>query len=197
MLRLAAVLLLSVCFVANAQNKTDAKLKLVIPSIKLTDVTVKDALLMIQKKSKEIDPDKTGVVIVIQEQNQKLLNRKVTFDFNKIPVKDAIKYTCMSSNLHYRVNDTGTAVIVSSKVATQVVTKFYTVSSIFKSYVNPKNTRLITQEKLKEFFATGGVTFPKGSQVSYLAGKNMVTFTNTNVNQDKAKKLLANLGCLR
>ena len=92
MLRITAVILLAACFAVQGQNKTEEKLKLMIPTIKLRDVTVKDALMMIQKKSREIDPDKSGVNIIIQEQDKKLLGRKVNLAFDKIPVRDAIKY---------------------------------------------------------------------------------------------------------
>ena len=197
MYRLVTLILLTVCFTVSAQSKIEKKLKLIVPAIKINDVTVKDALQIIRKKSKEIDPDKTGINILIQEKNQKLLSKKVTFNLTNIPLEATIKYVCQSSGLHYKVNDSGTAVIVSSQLANQLITKFYTVTSSFKGYVNSKNTNNITQEKMKDFFKTGGVSFPAGSQLSYIASRNLVTITNTSINQGKAKKLLQGLGCLR
>ena len=198
MQRLIMVLILIMVSAIQAQNKTiEGKLNLVIPQLKFQDITVKEALSMIQQKSRQFSDDKKGILIILKNQKDKKLNRKITADFTNISVKAAIKYTCLGTGLHYRISQGGTSVLVSSEIAKQLETKFYRVSSIFTSYVSPKNTRLITQEKLKDFFTSTGVPFPKGAKVSYLAGKNLVSMTNTSTNQDKTRKTLLNLGCLR
>jgi hypothetical protein len=195
---LTVVLMLTVCFAVQAQsNQIEAKLKLLIPQLKLKNASIKEALAIIQEKSRLISPDKKGVLIIIKDQHDKLLNRKYTADFTNISVKNAIKAVCHGSGLHYRVSQSGKAVLVSSEVSTQIETKFYRVSSIFASYVSPQNTRLVTQKKLTEFFESVGVKFPKGTNVTYLAGKSLVSMSNTSNNQEKTKKALLQLGCLR
>ena len=47
MRQLLILTLLTACIAVNAENKTEQKLKLIVKSIKLSDVTVKDALNMI------------------------------------------------------------------------------------------------------------------------------------------------------
>lgn len=198
MRKLTAVLvLLALTFAVNAQNRKSG-IHLVIPKLKLDNVSLSLALEAIQRKSKDIDPAKKGVNIVLQEKNEKILNRKITLDLDDIPVKDAIKYTILGSGLLLTYKDDGRTVFISSKLSNQLVSKFYRVSSTLPSFVSPKNIKLATsQKKLKEFFISTGIQFPKGSSISFIPGKSTLSMNNTTTNHEKLVKTLSSLGCLR
>jgi len=198
MKKLTAVLLLLMFSIAvNAQTKK-ARVYLVIPKLKLNKAPITQALDAIQRKSRDIDPDGKGINIVVQDKNDKLLLRKVTLDLDDIPIKDAVKYTLLGTGLLYSFKDGGNTIFISSKVSNQLVSKFYRVSSTLPSFVSPKNIKLATnQQKLKDFFTSTGIKFPKGSSITFIPGKSMLTMNNTLANHDKMFKTLANLGCLR
>ena len=198
MKKIATVLiLLTLTFAVNAQSKKSG-IYLVIPKLKLDKVPLSSALEAIHRKSKDIDPAGKGINIVLQEKNEKILNRKITLDLDDIPVKDAIKYTIMGSGLLMSYKDNGNTVFISSKVSNQLVSKFYRVSSTLPSFVSPKNIKLATsQKKLKEFFISTGIQFPKGSSISFIPGKSTLSMNNTTTNHEKLVKTLASLGCLR
>ena len=112
-----------------------------------------------------------------------------------IPLRDAISYIAKSVGLNISVSQ---KVVMIAKVSQkQLMTKFYRVSSSFKSFVNSKNPTSIKKADLEKFFSITGLTFPKGSSIAYIAGKNMLSITNTLDNQDKARKALVALNCLR
>ena len=193
----AVFLLLTFAFVVNAQTKK-ARVYLVIPKLKLDNTPISQALDAIQRKSRDVDPNGKGVNIVIQEKNEKLLKRKITLDLDDIPIKDAVKYTLLGTGLLYSFKDGGNTIFISSKVSNQLVSKFYRVSSTLPSFVSPKNIKLASnQQKLKDFFTSTGVKFPKGASISFIPGKSLLTMNNTLANHDKIFKTLANLGCLR
>ena len=89
MIKVITTAILFVCISLQGQSKIDDTLKLKI-DIKLDNVTVQEALEMIQKKSRLIDPDKKGLNIIIQEKDAKKLNKKIKFDFTDIPIGAAM-----------------------------------------------------------------------------------------------------------
>ena len=193
----AIFVLLALSFAVNAQTK-QSKSFMLIPKLKLDKVNLSDALVSIQKKSRDIDPAGKGINLVLQEKNPKILNRKVTLDLDNIPVKDAVKYVILGSGLLMSYKDGGNTIFISSKVSNQLVSKLYRVSSTLPSYVSPKNIRQATnQKKLKDFFMTTGVQFPKGSSITFLPGKSALSMNNTTTNHEKLVKALIQLGCLR
>ena len=191
------IILLALTFAVNAQSNKSG-IHLIIPKLKLDKVSLSTALQAIARKAKDIDPAKKGVNIILQEKNEKILNRKITLDLDDIPVKDAIKYTILGSGLLLSYKDNGNTVFISSKLSNQLVSKFYRVSSTLPSFVSPKNIKLASsQKKLKEFFINTGVLFPKGSSISFIPGKSSLSMNNTTTNHEKLVKTLSSLGCLR
>ena len=192
-----AMIVLAFTFAVNAQTNKSG-MYLIIPKLKLDKVALRTALEAIQRKSKDADPNGKGINIVLQEKNEKVLNRKITLDLDDIPVKDAVKYTILGSGLLMSYKDEGNTIFISSKVSNQLVSKFYRVSSTLPSFVSPKNIKLATnQKKLKDFFINTGVKFPKGSSISFLPGTSSLSMNNTTSNHEKLLKTLSRLGCLR
>ena len=192
-----ALILLAFTFAVNAQSNKSG-MYLIIPKLKLDKVALSTALEAIQRKSKDSDPNGKGINIVLQEKSDKILNRKITLDLDDIPVKDAVKYTIMGSGLLMSYKDGGNTIFISSKLSNQLVSKFYRVSSTLPSFVSPENIKLATnQKKLKDFFTSTGVKFPKGSSISFLPGTSSLSMNNTTTNHEKLVKTLTSLGCLR
>jgi hypothetical protein len=190
------LLVVSISAISFAGELTlEDKLKLEIKSIKLSQVTLTQAIETLRRHAKEIDPEKRGINIIVQQTAANSEEQKITLNLTHIPLRDAISYICKSVNLSMSVNKH--IVLISKTKKIQIINKFYRVSTSFKSYVNNKKPTDINLKNLKEFFTVGGVTFPKGTSVAYLAGKNLLSMSNTVENQDKARKVLVGLNCLR
>lgn len=171
------------------------KLKLKIPSIKLKDVTLNQAIEALRRHAREVDPEKSGINIIVKQNDLTAQEVKINLDLTNVPMRDAIKYIAKSVGLSMSVSQK--VVLIAKTSLTQLTTKFYRVSSSFKSFVNPKNPVVITKKHLEDFFGITGLNFPKGSSIAYVAGKNMLSITNTLDNHDKARKALVGLNCLR
>lgn len=193
----ALFVLLALTFAVNAQN-SKTKVNLVIHKLKLDKTPLSQALQAIQRKSKDVDPEGKGVNLIIQEKDNKILERTITMDLDNIPVKDAVKYVLLGTGLLYSYKDNGNSIYISSKLSDQLVTKFYRVSSTLPSFVSPNNIKQASNEKkLKEFFTSTGIKFPKGARISFNPGTSTLSMSNTLSNQTKLVNTLRNLGCLR
>ncbi|MCH2207368.1 MAG: hypothetical protein MK132_16040 [Lentisphaerales bacterium] len=171
------------------------KLQLKVSSIKLKDATLNQAIETLRRHAREIDPDKRGINIIVKQNDLPANEMKINLDLTNVPLQDAIKYIAKSVGLSMSVSPQ--VVLISKTSLTHMTTKFYRVSNSFKSFVNPKNPVVITKKHLTDFFEITGLNFPKGSSIAYIAGKNMLSITNTLDNHDKARKALISLNCLR
>ncbi|MDF1812133.1 MAG: hypothetical protein P1V20_07960 [Verrucomicrobiales bacterium] len=110
------VLICLFCFansVVVAQEKVLTKLEdLVVPTLSFANTPLVDALAFVQKKSVELDPENTGVNVVILEPQ--LRNNPVTLRLTNASLKDVIRYTSMLGGAHMKT--TRFAVTISSPV---------------------------------------------------------------------------------
>lgn len=186
------LLILSSAFAAELSLQQ--KLSLKIPSFKLEKATLREAISEVRKQAKAVDPDKKGINIIVQYSNSKD-TRKITLNLTDVPIQDAISYICQSAGLN--MNPSGKVLLISKDLKKSLNTKFYRVGNSFKNFVNNKNPTKLSKQDLIKFFKTMGVTFPQGSTIAYIPGKNMVSLTNTTDNQKKAKDGLTAFNILR
>ena len=187
--------LITASSLAAADLTLTQKLELKIPSIKLKDVTLNQAIEAIRRHAKELDPDGSGINIIVKQQDLPAKGIKINLNLTDIPLRDSLNYVANSVGLNISVSS---KVVMIAKVSqNQFTTKLYRVSSSFKSFVNSKNRASIKKADLEKFFSITGLTFPKGSSMAYVAGKNILSITNTHDNQNKARKALVALNCLR
>ena len=87
--------------------------KLIVPSIEFIDRGVTDAIDYLREKSKEIDPERTGVQIMVTGQSRgKNVDKKVTFSLQNVPLYDAIRYLCLQADLKFRINEKSQIIVI-------------------------------------------------------------------------------------
>ncbi len=169
-----------------AENAIEAKLKIVIPKVKFQDQSVSDAFSIVTKMSREQDPDKKGVNIVVLG-DAKNTETKINLDANDLPVAAVIKYICDQAKLEYRVDKY--AVVIGNKgAARQLDTKFY--------LANAKLIGIVDEQfkgDLKVFLEAFGVKFPPGAKATIVRNMNRLVITNSKNEHDKLKKLIKQL----
>ncbi|MCM8533636.1 MAG: hypothetical protein NE330_20900 [Lentisphaeraceae bacterium] len=194
MMKFLIPFLLLISSVFSAELTLQQKLSLKIPSFKLEKATLREAISEVRKQAKAVDPDKKGINIIVQYSNSTDAT-EITLNLTDVPIQDAIGYICQSAGLN--MNPSGKVVLISKDIKKSLTTKFYRVGNSFKSFVNNKNPNRLSKQDLIKFFKTMGVTFPQGSTIAYIPGKNMVSLTNTTDNQKKAKDGLTAFNILR
>ena len=87
--------------------------KLIIPSIEFIDRSVTDAIDYLRGKAKEIDPERTGVHIMITGQGKERgADKRVTFSLQNVPLYDAIRYLCLQTDLKFRINEKSQIIVI-------------------------------------------------------------------------------------
>jgi hypothetical protein len=86
--------------------------KIIIPKINFTDVSVEKALEFLRAKSRELDPEKKGVEIILKD-SQKSKDTAITLTMVGMPLFEAVKYVGEAANLD--VNWVGKAIVLTSR----------------------------------------------------------------------------------
>lgn len=169
-----------------AENAIDSKLKIVIPKVKFQDQSVTDTFAIITKMSREQDPDKKGVNIVVLG-DAKNTQTKITLEADDLPVAAIIKYVCDQAKLEYRVDKY--AIVIGNKgAAEQLATKFY--------LANAKMIGIVDEQfkgDFKVFLEAFGVKFPPGAKATIIRNMNRLVITNSLDEHEKLKKLIKQL----
>jgi hypothetical protein len=99
-------------FCADAVADTTKASKIILPKIEFRQATVDEALAYLRKKSREIDPDKSGVTIILVA-SEKAKEAKVDLDLLNVSLIDAAKYLAIAAGLE--MTRDGEAIILKSK----------------------------------------------------------------------------------
>ena len=146
----------------------DSLKNIIFPKIDFRDATLTEIIQHLNIKSKELDPQKTGVPITITPSaRQSTANVRITLTLKNVPQVEAIKYITNLANLAYRIEDWG--VSVASLDALPMATKVWNdIAPIFLNGI-----------PAKKVFEDNGITFRQGASAGYDARTQQLSVTNT------------------
>ena len=99
--------------------------RIVFPRVNFADTGIQAVLAQLEKRSKDYDPDKEGVVINrILPQDSELT---VKLNCNDMSLGEILRYICLMTGLEYRVD--GNSILVSSDAASEMRTRKWAVGS--------------------------------------------------------------------
>ncbi|MBR2441310.1 MAG: hypothetical protein IKB25_14020 [Lentisphaeria bacterium] len=192
---------------------------IIYPGADFEDENVTDVFSQIQRRSRELDPEKKGVPIFYPAFKE---DKFVTLKVGQMPIGELIRYVCMYSGLKYKVTPLGVE-IGGSDLDDMREQTFTMSSSLFKNITgvglgetknllteeagddlfgsddkkDTKNTPAETatstagdNDSLKMFFVECGVPFGEGSAISYNDNVNKLTVRNTPENLKTMAMLL-------
>jgi hypothetical protein len=97
--------------VSIEQNRTQKKLENIFPpKVVFDEVSISAAIDHLERLSKELDPEQTGVKIVL-DNTVDPAGKTVTMAAENLPLETAIKYICKMTNLKYKIEPDGVIVI--------------------------------------------------------------------------------------
>ena len=110
----------------NDNQKVYNKLsRIIFPEVNWNEQDVGEALKYLMRRSKEYDPDKEGVVInYLGGTGDK--PPTVTLNLTNMPLSEIIRYTCLLTDLEYRIE--GNSVLVSRDAASRMIDRKLQVS---------------------------------------------------------------------
>jgi general secretion pathway protein D len=186
-----------------------------IPQLTLSDESVRDAIDILQKKSRaldttESDPVRKGVNIVLKLDPAKEGldgGTKINLSLNDIPLGEALKYIASGANLKVKIEPYAVAIVPLSEPTETLISKEYKVPPNFISSTSsssagapatgtgsspaaPGLPQTATKSGAKEFLESQGVTFPAGASATYLASSSKLLVKNTQSNLDLIDSLV-------
>ncbi len=186
------------------------KLKeIIIDRIDFEDVSIATAAKYLKERSKEKDPEKVGVNIVLrgrinqpitaegdevvmeevtttgtggQGDGEEITIQPLTMMVDNIPLESAIKYICNQANLKYRIEKYAVVIASPDVKLEDVETKIYPIE---KDVIN-----LGTDENIKSSFENRGISFPAGAAIVYDESIGRLIVTNTPENLQKIESII-------
>lgn len=172
------------------RSEQQSLLAKIVPRFKCTNTSLGQALEQLSQSSKQLDPLKHGLNMIILPGIDTA--EKVVCDFENIPLGECMRYISLTSGLKYKVE--GDVIILSSKNAVigGFESKSYFISNSLLKLISQDKT-LSSSEKFKNYFKTLGVRFPAGSSVYFAAGINRLFMYNTKVEQKRISEIFSQL----
>jgi general secretion pathway protein D len=183
-----------------------------IPQLSLSDESVRDAVELLQKKSRQLDttetdPSKKGVNIVLKLDPAKEAidgGTKINLSLNDLPLGEALKYIASAANLKVKIEPYAVAIVPLSEPTETLISKEYKVPPSFISTPAtstpaagtlptagiPGTTGVVGKSGAKDFLESQGVTFPPGASATYLASSSKLLVKNTQANLDLIDSLV-------
>jgi general secretion pathway protein D len=183
-----------------------------IPQLSLSDESVRDAVELLQKKSRQLDttetdPSKKGVNIVLKLDPAKEAidgGTKINLSLNDLPLGEALKYIASAANLKVKIEPYAVAIVPLSEPTETLISKEYKVPPSFISTPStsapsagalptagvPGTAGVVGKSGAKDFLESQGVTFPPGASATYLASSSKLLVKNTQANLDLIDSLV-------
>ena len=109
---LAIILSAGSVIAAETPAETTKASKIIVPRLNFRQATVDEGLSFLLKKSRELDPDKSGVPIILVA-SEKGKETKFDLDLVNVSIADAIKYLAIAAGLE--MTRDGEAFVLKSK----------------------------------------------------------------------------------
>lgn len=87
----------------GTDNDLQDKLRTItLSKLSFEDATVRDVFAFIRQEARRLDLEDQGINVMLQCKPE-ALEQKVTLEFDRIPLGEAIRYVCMGSGLKFKV----------------------------------------------------------------------------------------------
>jgi Ca-activated chloride channel family protein len=205
---------------ARAADTLQDKLEnIVVPKIAFEDASLKATVKYLKQRSKDLDPDQTGVEIALGPNLQKILKAEeaarasqtpertindditVTMDFDNIPLGEAIRYIAKGSALTYKVENNKVIIEDASRAVDPMESRLYRLSpEVRQALSDMQNDPLLAESDNKQtssiiegLLLSIGVDFSDGANVQITEQKGHLVVTNLPGELKKVDQLIAKL----
>lgn len=148
-----------------------------LPNVIFQQATLPEAVDYLQAKSRELDPDKQGINILVKEDAGK--TAKLTLDLRDVPLHEALRYVTELSNTH--VTYSADAVVIDAGPGEDLSTRVYRLP------INELSTTA------KDWLVEKKVNFPEGAAAVFDPKTRQLTVKNTNAELQKVEDLMVKL----
>ncbi|MDA7921493.1 M56 family metallopeptidase [Verrucomicrobiales bacterium] len=88
-------------------DETAEKLEsLILPKVEFNDTPLSDALMFLQQRSVELDPERKGIVILdTRKRGKKFYDTNITLKLSNVPMEEALRYATSLAQLGFSIKD--------------------------------------------------------------------------------------------
>jgi Flp pilus assembly secretin CpaC/tetratricopeptide (TPR) repeat protein len=178
----------------SVTSKIQEKLtSIVFPKIKYEGANLKEVIADIILKSKRLDPDQTGLNIILAAPSLEQADgqKAITLEFEDIKAGDLLRTIAQMSGMRFKI-EAFSIVISDSNLATDSMeTRYFPVSAtVAESVVTPEGG---DKPDWMAHFKKFSIEFPPGAKIAYVAGVSRLVVTNTDENLIKIESIIRQL----
>jgi len=151
---------------------------IVVDKINFDKADVADVINFLQKKSKELDPDKQGINFVLSvppaTDASSKVHREISLTLDNIRLGDILKEICSQTNLEFRVEDFAVFLDPAGETTETMSTRSYLVPTGFFASTASDNTT-----DMKKALIAHGVSFADGASATFIPTSGKLVVRNT------------------
>lgn len=138
--------------------------KMILEAVDFEDAPISAILTYLNERSRQLDPDKVGISILINLPPDELASiPPVSMNFDSIPIGEVIRYLCQAAGLKYRIEES--AVIIGKDNIDNMDTQFFNVrAAVIQEVVNPAGES--DSSDSDAFMESGGDLFDASTGIS-------------------------------
>ena len=182
--------------------------RIVIPEIEFQNTSIQDAIAFLVKAGRDNDPEKQGVNIICLPldgtTNTVAASRivtKVSLSSRKVTLYSVVKLLRQITGLKVRVDDAGVQLMLPDEPEGVILYKAFWIEPIFPERVLESGGIIsdppgADEASLKGYFASKGITWPRGSSIRYVSSWGKAFVANTAENLARFEVQLAELYCV-
>ena len=196
---------------AQAGSLQEKLRTLILPEVEFAETPLREALVYLTNRSRQLDPSGKGVNIVLRAREESAGSKPVTFTLRGAPLEIVIDYVGRMVGMDYRVDDFAVTLVPTGDLSTTaLILKTYRVPPGFLSegalpdqssptndpFASPsdkgKSQTLQPRLSAKEFLEKNGVTFPPGGAAQFNAESSTLMVRNTQDQLDLVEMMVQN-----
>lgn len=166
---------------ANGSKLRDKAREIILTKVKFSEATLLQAVEYLQAKSIELDPQHTGLNLVIEKPDYEK-GARISLDLTNVPVSEALRYVASLSNREVRYEAMAT-VIAPMPAPGDMVTRSYKLPAGAAAKV----------ANAKKWLFDQGVVFDGASSAALVAGGTQLVVKNTQTQQQVVEAFVSNL----
>jgi hypothetical protein len=162
----------------------------IVPRFQCTDVSLGEVIELLRQSSKQLDPLKHGLNMIILPGIK--IGKKYNFDFENMPLAECMKHISLASGLKYKIEEDLIVFASKDAVLGNFETKSYYISNGLREVMTDDKALSFT-ENCKDYFQLLGVRFPVASTVFFSEGINRLFVYNIKDEQKRLSDILSQI----
>jgi len=178
----------------SVTSKIQEKLtSIVFPKVKYEGANLKEVIADIILKSKKLDPDQTGLNIILAAPSLDHADgqKAISLEMDDIKAGDLLRTVAQMSGMRFKIEAFSIVISDSNQVTDSMETRYFPVgATVAEAVPTPEGA---DKPDWMAHFKKFNIDFPPGAKIAYVVGVNRLVVTNTDENLTKIEAIIRQL----